>query len=84
MEWLVLVFLLNGDAIPGNFSCLAPFLNLLPYTERYKKHLNVAIYAFANSRNQTRAASAASECAIHCTIVSRLKLCFFLPLMIMD
>ena len=44
---------------------------LPPYTEREKNHLNIANNAFADGGNRTRAACAASECAIHYSIASR-------------
>ena len=39
---------------------------------RGKNHLNIAHIAFADGGNRTRAACAASECAIHYSIASRL------------
>ena len=79
IAWLVLVFLPYGDARSLNFLCLAPFFNLMPRVR--KKPLNIAIFAFGSSGNQTRAACEASECSIHHTIASRLtELLFYLSL----
>ena len=50
---------------------MAQFFNLPPFTEMVRKHLIIAIFAFAAGGNQTRDACAASTCAIHYTIASR-------------
>ena len=54
---------------------------LPPYTEREKNHLNIANNAFADGGNRTRATCAASECAIHYSIASRLH---FLSVHLLD
>ena len=71
MLWLVLVFLLNGDARSHNISRLDAFFNQPPYAKRVKNHLNLATFAFAVCGIRTTAACVASECVIHYTIASR-------------
>ena len=41
-----------------------------------EKHLNFAIFAFADGGNQTQATCAANECANHYTIASRQVSCY--------
>ena len=50
------------------------FFHLPPYTKKEKNHLNTALlFTFADVGNQTWAVCAASECAIHYSIGSRLN-----------
>ena len=46
MAWLVLVFLLHGDARSCNFSCLGTFFNLPPYAKRAKKPIWMLQFLF--------------------------------------
>ena len=83
MVWLEWVFLLEGDTSSRNLSCLAPFLTYHPLPRERKKRIWILkCFDFADGRNQTRAASAASECAINYTIASPLHFTFLIQAII--
>ena len=71
MAWLVIFFFYYMETLDHSILVSGSISFTYHLIPRGKNHLNIAHIAFADGGNRTRAACAASKCAIHYSIASR-------------